>query len=174
MFFLRRLLGGTRGPGNDNPRRVFKYRDGARTRSVDPLAVERVMAEVAGTDWREQLRALAAGPAADLGLVGELAASADADRAATRRKLLQAVCAAFGVTEYTDHGGTAPPTGLTETELWELVGGYGRFCADLVRLAAPFASARSRASPSPGSPPPASGPDSTSAAGPSAVPAPTT
>lgn len=160
---------GFRNP--DRGRFVFAYKDGTRDRRADPVAVERALTAALGDDWRGVVRKLSR-PASAMGLVGEQADAENAEWEATRVKVLTAVCAAFGVSTYSDGGGVGRPSGLTEVELWGLLEGYVRFCTDLVELAAPFGNARSRASPSPAARPPANGSGFTCPATPSPPAAP--
>lgn len=128
---------------------LFRYRDGVRTKSCDPLAAERTLAAVLGDDWRGVVRRLNDKP--PMGLVGETADEWQAEAAKRRDRVLDAVCRAFSVERYTDPG-DAPPRGLTEVELLGLLTGYTLYCVELVERARPFSTPRSRASPSPAPP----------------------
>lgn len=167
MLGVRWLVGLFSGGASDRDRLVFRFRDGTRSRYADPIAVERSLIESLGRDWRAVLRDLSKPVPA--GLVGEQREEAEAKVEDLRLRVLRATHAAFGTHPLRDSDGRM--TGLTEVEAFDLLGGFLRFCSDLVRLARPFASARSRASPGIASPPSASGSDSTSAATTSPQPA---
>lgn len=150
-MFWDRFKNGTRG------RNIFAYRDGTRKRSADPVAVEQAFTKELGDDWRACVRRLDR-PDVGNGLVGEQAEAAETEWKVNRQKVLGAVDKAFGVHPYTDHGGEAPPTGLTEVERLGLLAGFLNFCADLIEAARPFAAAQSRASPSTAGPRPSNRP----------------
>lgn len=150
----------------DRARRVFRYKDGTRKRSADPVAVERALIDRLGPDWWSAVVKLDDPP--PLGVVGVAGDEYWATRQADREKVLAAVDAAFGVTAYADNAGTTgTPTGLTEIERLGLLTGYVLFCSDLVAAARPFVTPQPRASPSGGNPPPSNG-----AASSSPIPAP--
>lgn len=142
----------------DSDRMVFRFKDGTRRRCADPIVVERGLIESLGRDWRSVLMDLAR-PAPD-GLVGEQREEAESRSEELRAKVLKATHRAFGVEPLHEQDGRV--VGLTEVECFDLLGGFVRFCNDLVRLARPFASAQSRASPPSAGPPSASGSGSTS------------
>ena len=143
--------------GSDRERLVFRFRDGRRKRWADPLAVEASLIESLGRDWRQALADMA--KPVPQGLVGEQREEAESRSEDLRRRVLTAAHRAFGTEPLSDRDGRM--TGLTEVETFDLLGGFLRFCNDLVRLARPFASAQPRASPSGGDSPPASGSAST-------------
>lgn len=148
LGWLRRLVWGD----PDAERLVFRFRDGSRKRWADPIAVERGLIEALGRDWRQVLVDLA--KPVPQGLVGEQRIEAESRVEDLRARVLRATHAAFGTTPLTDVDGR--PSGLTEVEAFDLLGGFLRFCDDLVRLARPFQRPQPRASPGDGDPPPAS------------------
>lgn len=135
----------------DRSRLLFAYRDGTRVRWADPVLVERTLIDRLGDDWWQVVADLS--KPLPLGTVGEQADAERARKRDDRRRVLEAVDAAFDVHAFRD----SDRTGLTETERLGLMTGYVLFCNDLVRLARPFVIAQSRASPSPAAPPPPSG-----------------
>lgn len=150
--------------GRKANRYVFRYRDGTKTRSADPVEVERVLIEHLGEYWRKEVVKLS--EPVPVGVVGMDAVEARKVKNDLRVKILTAVNEAFGVKPFKDDAG------MTEVERLGLLNGYMLFCIDLVRAASPFAKPRSRASPSPENPPPSSTPASSSPGSPSPAPAP--
>lgn len=144
------------GRGRES-RFVFRYRDGKKNRSADPVEVERILEAHLGASWRGDLGKLT--QPLPLGLIGVEAAEARKKKDEYRVRVMEAVNKAFDVRPYRDG------EGLTEVERLSLLNGFILFCIDLVRAARPFASAPSRASPSPESPTPSSGPESSSPEG---------
>lgn len=130
---------------SDNDRRVFRYRDGSRRRSADPVEVERVLTEMLGEDWRSKRIDLSA-PTPD-GLIGAQVDDWRKKRETLRGEILAAIDAAFDVRPYKDDGGKFKPSGLTVSERIGLLDGYWQFTIDLARLARPFVRQPSRASP---------------------------
>lgn len=147
------------GRSDESDRLVFRFKDGNRKRFADPIVVERSLIESLGREWRQTLLDLA--KPAPAGLVGEQREEAESKAEALRSQVLRAALKAFDVQPLHEERGRM--VGLTEVETFDLLGGFLRFCNDLLRLARPFVSARSRASPIPERPPSASGSGSTSA-----------
>jgi len=137
------------GRSYDQDRFVFHYRDGTRKRAADPVRVETSLQKSLGADWVETVRKL--GRPAPVGLVGAVADEYTGRQQKVREEVLAAICKAFDVQPFTDYSGTRPPAGLTEVELFDLLGGYLRFGRLLAEMARPFATAQSRASPTPAS-----------------------
>lgn len=160
-----RWLTGRRSGEDD--RLIFRYRDGEAKRAADPIAVEQTMVKVLGREWLADLRTLST--PTPRGVMGEQLEEIEERRERIRQRTLDAVCVAFGVTRFKDDKGRI--SGLTEVELFDLLGGYLRFCNALRELARPFVTAQSRASPSTGSRPTASGSEPTSTASESPEPA---
>jgi len=146
-----------RKAADDSDRLVFRFKDGTRKRYADPVAVERSLIELLGRDWRRTVSDLA--KPIPSGLVGEQREEAEAKSDDLRTRVLKATYLAFKVEPLRDDGDKM--TGLTEVEAFDLLGGFLRFCSDLIRLARPFQRPQSRASPSNASLQPASGSVST-------------
>lgn len=134
-WFWRRFL------APDDPF-VFWFRDGRRRRAADPLEVDRVLVARLGDEWWVRVKEMTA--PVPPGLVGEAEDRARADREKTRVEVLAAIDAAFGVSPLADG------RGMSEVARLALLDGYCRFCALLMDMSRPFGTARSRASPSPG------------------------
>lgn len=155
---------------------IFRYRDGTRRRTADPVEVESALAAMLGDDWRERVKNY--GAPAPLGLAGLQLEEWKSRKGDERKAILAAVDAAFGVSPYTDDAGTSRPRGLTGAERFGLLEGFNRFCLDLMVLARPFLRPPPRGSPGPEPPPPPSGPaptlagDGSPPAGPTTPPEP--
>lgn len=130
---------------------IFRYWDGTRKRSADPLEIERGLVSLLGDGWREKLEELAKPLPPEL--IGEEAEQMKKEKEELRSKVLYAIDSAFDVSSYKDG------KGLTEVERFGTLAAFNRFCIDLVVLARPFVKQQSRASPGSGTQPTASGAD---------------
>lgn len=117
-----------------DPKRIFKYRDGAnRVLAADPVAVEGVLVSAVGEDWWTELGRLNDTPPA--GLMGEHRAEWEQRTKSRRGKIAAAVRTALNLPAY--HQKLAPH-GLTDLSALGTGAGFRAFVGDLVELAKPF------------------------------------
>ncbi len=130
LALLRRLWAALFRPGvARDPRATFEFWDGARWRSVDPIAVWAALTRDLGEDLGDALATVTT--PAPPGTVGEMAAKFAAARQAAAERVADAVCRAFGVEPYADGDG------LTIPERIALAAGYVRHMASLGTAARP-------------------------------------
>jgi len=120
---------------------IFRYHDGSRKRSADPVEVERVLIRHLGDDWRDKLASL--DKKVPFGVIGDELERAKKERDELRRKIVAATDEAFDLKPFKDDVGLVEPMRLG------ILIGYCRFCIDLVELARPFPKPSSPTSPSP-------------------------
>lgn len=151
------------GLGRDYRPALFTYWDGRRKRRVDPVVAEQILARHLGHDWPAAVRQLSV--PLPPGMVGPALEAAQNDRLKQNDAAVAAICEAFGVQEY-GHGGAVdgagPGAGLGRWELFQLLGRYQLYSAELMESARFFGNAQPRDSPIQDGPPPASSPGSTS------------
>jgi hypothetical protein len=128
-------------------RDIFHYHDGTRARSICPLTVDRRLSIALGPKFRERIASLGDKP--PFGLVGLVVDKWHRERAELEDTIIKAICAAFDVTVYDDHGGTSKPTGLPIVKIRGLYVGWERCIQDMIASARPLPNSRSRDSPSP-------------------------
>ena len=126
-----------RAPADRRPAgTVFRYHDGTRERSADPVAAWYALDDAAGRDkWQELLRAVAqelppVPPGQDPAKFAKVHKAAESARRAATVELADAVCRAFGVAPLAPDG-----TGLTLTERVALAASYLEFMGGLAGLA---------------------------------------
>lgn len=126
--------------------RLFAFREGRRTRRVDPLAVETSLLHSLGSSWWEDVGRLAAKPGDTLmGL--DLQAWEEKHRL-HRGRVLPALRAAFEAKPFDERAGT----GLTDLEVQAVGEAFRYFCSDLATLARPFRECASHGLPYPRTP----------------------
>lgn len=135
-------------------RYIFKYHDGTRVRSADPIAIEQTLIDALGEDWRQKVISLRAPKQAPVGAIGDIATDIEANREKLRKDVLDTIDKAFDVHPYVGIGWTDADGqlcevahGLPEPRRFGLLTGYMLFCVDLITASRPFSSAPSRASP---------------------------
>ena len=126
MFgWLRQLLTAAR-PRRD-ARQIFRYWDGAADRRIDPVLAWQALDALAGGEWQDTLKAVAAAPPP--GTVGGMARAWGERKRAATLKLADMVAGAFGVVPF---DGSA---GLTVAERVALAASFLDFMGGLAAAA---------------------------------------
>lgn len=108
LSWLRRVLAAFfRARVTRDPRATFEFWDGARWRSVDPIAVWGTLTRDLGDDLADALATVTT--PAPPGTVGDMAKKFAEARQAAAERVAAAVCAAFGVEPYADGEGLTIP-----------------------------------------------------------------
>lgn len=131
----------TNTPQSDVKRGIFRFWDGKKVRSVDPMATDARLQKHGGKDWSELLATINAADNAIVKPGGALAAEVERSRHEAVEKLVQLVRDAFSIADV-ENGG------LSSSECVEVMARYLAFIVAVKERFHPLPSSPARLAPS--------------------------